>query len=596
MQKANKNRKDKEKKLNSFKIGRDLPFIVPISLKKKKNLSAISNSLKIQAIVGVTIIYFFLGLNFIRISYDDTNQPILIDNEELTTVSSLNNTNITRSKITDRNGNILAVNLPSYNLGVRNPSTIKNPELFAKKLAAALNNEDASKILNRLKSNKNFVMIKSNLVPQEVTKVNALGAYQLEFSNSEMRVYPQGSLTSHAIGKTGIDLYSKFGKSGLEYALDEHLSSDKKDIRLTLDIGIQSIIYDNLVKGVEKYKAKGAMAILMKAQTGEILSMVSLPDFNPNEAVTNSSDEKYFNAATSGAFELGSIMKIFNCAIGLDTKAIKITDKFDAGAPIHLVGRTIVEPELENRRVMDISEIMIHSSNVGSVKIAQAFGPEKQKSYFEKLGFLDKVNMELPEKSKPLFPKRFTESASASMSYGYNISLTPIHAVAATAAVINGGIYHDPTLLPNDSPYKVKSIRDGKRIFSDETSRKMRGILRKIVLSGTGRKANVPGMEVGGKTGTANVVSNGQYKSNEVRTTFMSAFPMDAPKYVMMVMMNSPQAEPGISSEFARTAARNVVPITYDIISQIAPQLGIQPRPYEHTLPAPYVKQALGEK
>ncbi len=486
-----------------------------------------------------------------------------------------------RADITDRNGVVLATSLPSADLYI-DTDNLKKPETLAAALAETLPDVKYKPLLKKLKSGKKFVYVKRNLIPRELYEANRLGFPQLNFETKEMRIYPQGALFAHVLGSTDID---NNGISGIEKAFNKKLSQDKENIRLSLDVGIQSSIRTVLMENIEKYSAEGAAAILMNAKTGEIVSMVSLPDYDPNN-LKNAAKNQMFNAATLGVYEVGSVMKMFNTAIGLETKKIKATDTIDASRPVVLANYTIQDvPKL--RRELSVPEIMIHSSNIGSAKIALAVGAEKQREYLKKFGFFNAPQIELPEKGRPLYPSTWRDVSTATIGYGYGLSVSPLHVVAAAAAVVNGGVYHAPTLLSR----RFNQENIGHRVISDKTSRTMRAIMREVVIKGSGRRANVAGFEVGGKTGSARKLVNGKYVEGSLRTSFLSAFPMDDPQYVLMVMLDSPKKIK--ETYYLNTAAWNAVPTAEQIITTVAPQLGIMPRPFDPKREAPYVKAAL---
>ena len=487
-----------------------------------------------------------------------------------------------RADIVDRNGVLLATSLPSADLYV-DAEKIKNPETIAAALSETLPDLQYKPLLKKLKSKKNFIYIKRGLTPKEQYEVNRLGFPQLNFQHAETRIYPQGALVSHIVGTTDIDNH---GIAGLEKTFNDRLSNQKEPVRLSLDIGVQDSVRSALLDSIAKYQAEGAAAVLMNAKTGEIVSMVSLPDYDPNN-LKKAKKSDLFNTASLGVYEVGSIMKLFNAAIGLDLKKVSVGDRIDASKPIVMAKHTITEPEEKNRRELTLPEILIHSSNVGSAKIALAIGAEKQKEYFRRFGFFDSANIELPERGRPLLPVRWREVNTATAGYGYGVALTPVHVAAATAAIVNGGLYNPPSLVSKRASHEIT----GKRVISKKTSDIMRGMMRLVVTEGSGRKANVRGYEVGGKTGSAQKIVNGKYIENTLRTSFVSAFPMDNPQYVLMVMLDAPK---GIKETYnLNTAAWNAVPTAEKIIAAVAPQLGITPRPFESKQAAPYVKTLL---
>lgn len=488
-----------------------------------------------------------------------------------------------RADITDRNGILLATSLPSVDL-YADVSKIKNAETIAAALVQTLPDLSYKTVLKKLKSKKKFVYLKRQLTPTEQYEINRLGFPALNFENNEIRVYPQGALFSHLIGRTNID---NKGISGLEKTLNKKLSEEKENIRLSLDVGVQNSIRTILKQTVDEHQAQGAAAVLMNAKTAQVVAMVSLPDFDPNKSV-GAQNAAQFNSASLGVYELGSVMKLFNTAIGLETKKFRVSDTFDASEPLVLVNHKITdEPSL--RRTLSLPEILIHSSNIGSAQIALGVGAEKQRQYLEKFGFFDPLRITLPEKGQPIYPSKWRESNTATVSYGYGLSVTPLHVTAAAAALVNGGKYAVPNFFADVNEEKIPA----KRIISKKTSDIMRAMMRMVVLKGTGRRANVAGYEVGGKTGSARKVVKGKYAEDNVRTSFLSAFPMDNPEYVLMVMIDSPKKSK--ATHFQNNAAWNAVPAAEKIISAVAPQLGITPRPYEPSQSAPYVRRILAQ-
>ncbi|MBO7556573.1 MAG: penicillin-binding protein 2, partial [Alphaproteobacteria bacterium] len=375
---------------------------------------------------------------------------------------------------------------------------------------------------------------------------------------------PHKNLFAHILGKTNVD---NIGISGLEKELNERLTTSDLPLSLSIDAGVQDTIRSKLTKAVEKFNAIGAAAILMDVNTGEILSMISLPDYDPN---LNSVPEEraLFNFTTKGLYEPGSVLKIFNAAMGLESGKIKLADKFDATKPLKLRYNTIKDYRGENRW-LDLQEILIHSSNIGSAQIALKVGKKTQQNFLKNLGFFDTIrDFEVTEKAHPSVPRRWGEETTATVAYGYGISLTPLHLISAFSAVVNGGIYHTPTLLKKETPDK------GKKVMSTDTSKKMRELLRGVVVKGSGKRANVAGYEVAGKTGTAQKLVNGRYIDKKVMTSFMATFPVSAPRYALFVMMDEPKASKETFG-FA-TSGWNTVPTAGEIITAIAPQLNVQ--------------------
>ena len=489
-----------------------------------------------------------------------------------------------RADIVDRNDIVLATSLPSADLYV-DAEKVKNPETVAAALAQTLPDMKYDQLLTKLKSEKNFVYLRRKLTPKEQYDVNRLGFPQLNFQKTEVRVYPQGALMSHLIGVTNID---NRGIAGVEKSFDESLSGKNETVRLSLDVGVQDTVRTALKESIDKFRATGGAAILMNAKTGEIVSMVSLPDYDPND-LNNAKAVDLFNQASLGVYEVGSVMKLFTIATGLETNKITVKDTIDATRPLMLANHTINDVE-KLRRVVTVPEILIESSNIGAATVALKIGGEKQRDFFNRFGFFKTAGLELPEHGRPLLPQKWRDVTTATAGYGYGVALTPVHIVAATAALVNGGIYNTPSLLAK----RPSDEKIGKRVISKKTSDIMRGIMRQVVISGSGRKANVPGFEVGGKTGSAQKLVNGKYVKNTLRTSFVSAFPMDNPQYVLMVMLDAPK---GLKeTHYFNTAGWNAAPTAGKIIEAIAPQLGIAPRPFANDSPAPYVNSAINAR
>jgi len=411
-----------------------------------------------------------------------------------------------------------------------------------------------------------FSMIKHDLSPSQQAEVNALGIPALEFQTSEKRVYLHNNLFAHAVGYTNID---NIGQAGVEKFMHKRLTESSKPLQLTLDIGIQDAVRQELVTAMEKYKAVGAAAILMDVNTGEVLSLVSLPDYNPNVKIPVG-EKALFNFITLGTYEPGSVFKTFNAALGLESGKVKVTDKFDATKPIMIQKRKISDFHGENRW-LSVGEILIHSSNIGSVKIAERVGKEGQRAFLKNLGFFESVkDFEVPEKARPQVQseKNWAQITLATVSYGHGISVTPLHIVTAFSALVNGGIYHTPTLIKSDTQ-KVS-----RRVMSEQTSEQMRPLLRDVVLYGSGKKAEVKGYEVGGKTGTANKNTKGKYADKRVTNSFLATFPTSDPKYALLVVIDEPQ---GTKETYGfRTSGWNAAPTSGKIIASVAPQLGLK--------------------
>lgn len=490
-----------------------------------------------------------------------------IGQTEPTDVSRVQQRDIHRADIVDRNGAVVATSLPTKDLDA-NAKNILHPRETALKLTELFSDLDFDTVYQKLKRRRGTFTLKRNLSPHQQSAVIALGNPGLEFRANEKRVYPHKNLFSHLIGTTDID---NNGISGLEKGLDERIINSEIPVKLSVDLGVQDTIRTILGQNMHKFHALSATSILIDVNTGEIIAMVSLPDYDPNN-ITSKDKKALFNTATSRVYEPGSVLKIFNTAMSLESGKVKLSEKFDATEPLKLKYNTIYDYRGENRW-LSVEEVLVYSSNIGSARMALQSGFTEQYNFLKKINFFERLDMELVETAKPLVPPehkwRQSDSTVATVAYGYGISVSPMHLISAYAAMINGGIYHNPTVLHRDNADK-----NGYRVISDNTSKQMRQLMRAVVTDGSGRRANVPGYEVGGKTGTANKLGeDGRYLNKKVRTTFVAAFPISAPKYALLVMLDEPKA---IKETFGFvTSGWNAVPTGAEIITAIAPQLNI---------------------
>ncbi len=542
-----------------IKIGKSCSFMNytcakdPLSICKNRVAFSMLAFLLVYSIIGIRLFEVCVAPNI-----HDAEQ------EEATHLRAFAQNPIKRADITDRNGTIIATSLPTVNL-YANPKKILNPERAAQRLVKVLPELNYNDVLRKLSGRGSFVYLKRNLTPSQQYQINYLGIPGLEFENGEKRIYPHKNLFAHLLGSTNID---NKGIAGIEKAENERLTQSDIPLALTIDSGVQDTIREHLAAAVKHFDAAGAAAILMDVNTSEVLALVSLPDYDPNRSV-NPNSRSYFNMATKGVYEPGSVLKIFNAAMSLESGKVKVSDKFDASEPLKLKYNVIKDYRGENRW-LSVPEIMVYSSNIGSARMALKVGGAEQKQFMQKMGFFDELNFEITEKSKPIFPKRWGEGTIATVAYGYGLALTPMHVITAFSAVVNGGIYHEPTLLKNSDKKD-----NGYRVLSYNTSKQMRDLLRLVVTDGSGKRANVLGYEVAGKTGTANKLSaNGKYNSKVVRTTFVSTFPVSHPQYALLVMMDEPK---GSKETWGfTTSGWNSVPTAAKIISAIAPQLNVK--------------------
>jgi cell division protein FtsI (penicillin-binding protein 3) len=478
-----------------------------------------------------------------------------------------------RADIVDRNGKLLATTLDSPSL-YANPRQVLDAGDAAQKLVATLPGLDRDTLSAKLTSGKGFVWIKRHLTPEQAIAVNQLGLPGLQFQHEERRIYPYGALLSHAVGFTGID---DNGEAGVERGLDDSLSGRREPLQLSIDLRLQYILHEEVERVVDDFTAKGGAGLIMNVATGEVLAMLSLPDFDPARPNTLDPNhpewtiaERMFNRVTLGDYEIGSVFKIFTTAMGLDSGATSMTGRFDATYPIH-IGRYTISDYHGKHRWETVPEILMYSSNIGEAKIALAVGGERQQEYLRRFGLLTAPNLEIKELGKPHYPARWREVNVLTIGFGHGISETPLQVATAAAALVNGGILRPATLLklpPGGAP-------QGMRVIAPETSNEMRQLLRMVVLYGTGEMVNAPGYVVGGKTGTADKVEGKHYAERKLLSSFIGVFPMTAPKYLLLVMVDEPH--PNKWSHGYATAGWTAAPAVGRTIVRIAPLLKVQP-------------------
>ncbi|MCB2109338.1 MAG: penicillin-binding protein 2, partial [Rhodobacteraceae bacterium] len=487
-----------------------------------------------------------------------------------------------RADITDRNGVLIATNLPTVNLFA---DAVKVPDAAAAaaKIVTVLPDLAYEDVFKKLSSNQRFVYLRRHLTPAEQVAVNRLGIPGVDFENAERRTYPQGALFAHAIGATDFDNH---GAAGVEKAFDEQLRSNAKPLALSLDIRVQNAVRDALAAGISKFHADAGSALVMNVHSGELLAMVSLPDFDPKTLATAPENAR-FNRATLGLYEMGSTFKLFTAAMALDTGYIPIDKRYDATQPIK-VGRFTISDSHPENRWLSVPEILMLSSNIGAAKMALDVGTETQKAFLRKLGLMSPLPLELPETGTPQYPSTWREINTITISYGHGISVTPVHVATAVSALVNGGILIPPTIVKRDTGAAIP----GRQVVSKKTSDSMRAIMRMIVLEGTGKQAAAKGYMVGGKTGSAEKVTRtGGYSKSSLRTSFVSAFPMDAPQFVVLVILDEPQGTKE-TYNFA-TAGWNAAPTAGAVIAKVAPLLGVYPAEHGETFaPLPQLLMA----
>lgn len=473
-----------------------------------------------------------------------------------------------RADIIDRNGEILATHLVTGSV-YANPKVIINPEEAALKIHKVIPELSYETLLKRLKSERGFIWIVRHISPRLQNEINNLGIPGVYLQRDERRVYPHGNLVSHVLGYCGID---NNGLGGVEQYFDARLRKDPATpLQLSIDMRVQHLVREELAEAIQTFSAEGANCIVMTGE-GEVLAMVSLPDFDPNLPNQNSI-EATFNRNTLGVYECGSTFKIFNTAIALDSGRAKINSIYDASAPIKVGSKSITDFKGKNRP-LEVREVFIYSSNIGSAKMALDFGSRIQREYFQKLGLLKTPKLELPEIAAPMLPQQWSEVTTMTLSYGYGIAISPIMLVEAVRAVIKGYRKYPATVLKRVDDAALIAPEE-HRIVSDKTAAAIRELMRLVVTEGTAKKADLPGYEVIGKTGTAHKNQGKRGYNTDRITSFVGAFPKDNPQYIVAVFLDSPK--PTKETYGYATGGWNAAPTAGKIIARLASLMGVQP-------------------
>ena len=479
-----------------------------------------------------------------------------------------------RADILDRNGVVLATNLITASLFAE-PRRVLDAADAARKIVLALPELNEQEVEKKLSGGRAFIWLKRHLTPKQQHDVNALGVPGVGFRDDRKRVYPHGNLVAHVLGYTGID---NEGQAGIELQYDEQLSTvtqkasaatNGDPLRLSVDVRVQFALQQELSRAVEEFSALGAAGIVLDAVTGEVLAMVSLPDFDPNQARTASSNAM-FNRASLGVYEMGSTFKAFTTAMALDAGTVKIGGGYDATKPLR-VARFTIRDDHPKKRWLSVPEIFIYSSNIGAAKMAVDVGAERQKEFLGRLGLLQRAALELPEVGRPISPSRWGEISTMTVAFGHGIAVSPVQLTSAMAAMVNGGIRIDPTLMakqPMDTP-------QGTRVIKTRTSSIMKRLMRLNVEEGTGSKAKAAGYLVGGKTGTAEKAVAGSYQRKALLSSFIGAFPMNDPRYVVLAVIDEPK---GTKKSFGYAGGGwRAAPVFGRVVSRIGPLMGVAP-------------------
>ena len=511
---------------------------------------------KHRTLFAVSVFIFLFAVIIFRLTY-----IMVFNSNDHNAKNYLPPNIISRADILDRNGVIIATSLPTVSLFAY-PHEILDIDEAVNKLSSVFNDINTKELEKKISSSKKFLWIKRNLSPQQEQAVLNLGIPGMHFLKTERRVYPDCNLLSHIIGGSDVD---NVGIAGIEKVFDDALRESTNPISLSIDMKIQYAVRDELQKSINEFNAVGGAAVVMNISNGEIISLVSLPDFDPNKK-SDPNDKCRFNMVTSSAIEPGSSAKIFNTSMALETGKITPFTQFDARFPLK-VGRFTVHDFKGKATFLSVEEILKYSSNIGSGKIAMEIGPTNQKAFFKKIGMLDAISCELLETQKPIFPHQWSEASAITISYGHGIAVSPFHLITVFSGIMNDGIMNNPTLLKRSNPPM------GKRIVSPKTSNLMKALIRLNVTEGTNKFAEVPGYLVGGKSGTAEKQKGGHYLKHSNYCGFIGAFPMTAPKYAVYVVLDDPKAS---AKTFGyATAGWNAAPTAGKVIKRIGPMLNV---------------------
>jgi cell division protein FtsI (penicillin-binding protein 3) len=497
--------------------------------------------------------------------------------EQVSSIPPADRLMASRPDILDRNGEVLATDVRTVSLYAE-PHKIVDVDEAVEQLASVLPDLDMKGTYRKLSTKSHFQWLRRQLTPKQQSQILALGIPGIGFRPEKRRFYPGGPTASHVVGHVNID---NRGIAGMEKYIDSQGLADLaavgmtsnaplEPVKLSLDLRVQNILREELVAGKERYRALAAGGVVLKIHTGEIIAMASYPDYDPNNPV-GALEKDNLNRMSAGTFEMGSTFKTFTTAMALDTGKVKITDSFDARGAISIGGFTIRDFHGKHR-VLTVPEVFIYSSNIGTARMVDLVGIDAQKQYLTDFGLLTRMQTELPEVATPTQPKVWKKINSITISFGHGVSTTPLQTAVAAAALMNGGKLIPPTFLPR-SEEQANDI--AKLVVKDSTVEDMKTLFRMNVHKGSGKSAAVPGFDVGGKTGTAEKVVNGRYSSDQRFNAFLSAFPIDNPEYVVLVVIDNPQPEkPGIGA----TAGSNAAPMVGAVISRSAPLLGVKPK------------------
>ncbi|MGY6646119.1 MAG: peptidoglycan D,D-transpeptidase FtsI family protein [Salinarimonas sp.] len=499
--------------------------------------------------------------------------------EETMRRASASSLGTARPDIIDRNGEILATDVMSYSVFAE-PRNIIDPDEATELLTAVFPDLDARRLRDRLSTDRGFIYVKREISPRQRAEVHRLGIPGVGFLPEHKRVYPNGFAAAHVLGYANVD---NEGIAGIEKWIDGQglqdlegvgllkNAADLAPVALSVDLRVQHAMRDELLKAMEEFRAIAAAGLVLDVRTGEVVALVSLPDFDPNNPVDAQKDEN-INRINVGVYEMGSTLKALTVAMALDSDKFNINSTFDARAPLQF-GRQRIRDYRGQNRVLNVPEVFVHSSNIGTARMALELGVEHHREFLRRTGQLERLRTELPENAAPLVPRRWGEINTATIAFGHGLAVAPLQAAMATAALVNGGYMIPPTFLRRS---EEEARRHATQVISEETSEAMRYVMRLNAERGSAGNSSIAGFYVGGKTGSAQKVVNGRYAEGVLLTTFFAVAPADDPRYLFLTILDEPKATP--RTHGFNTAGWNAAPTTGNIIKRTAHLLDIPPR------------------
>ena len=512
------------------------------------------------------IISFLIGLlglviimRLVEVSFPSKNLSVIDKND----IKKIDNKN--RGMLLDRNNRILASNIYIYNLKAY-PKKIKDPLYTINMLSNHINLNDSKALFKKLKNKEKYeVLIKKNIPAPQAKRINNLGIPGVEFVPVIKRFYPHREISSHFVGHVNGNM---IGQLGAERTFNNKLHLGE-DINLGIDIRLQYIVRDELEKARIKYKSKSATAIIADLNNGEILSLVSLPDFNPNQSI-NPELNSYTNTATLNLYEMGSTFKMFTITAALDLSHVNLETKFDARKSIKIANYEIKDYKPQNR-ILSIKEIFLNSSNIGSSLIALEVGKLKLKNFYDKIGLLNISNINLTEKTKPITPKIWGKIQTATLSYGHGLSISPIQMIEASSKLFNNNLDYKTQIHKRHKEDKIEKTK----FLSEKTIDTLKYLMYENTLSGTARKAKLNGFKIGGKTATGEKAEKGKYDKTKLVSSFLSVFPIENPKFISLILFDEPSLGDVKNYREGATGGKTAAPVTANIYRRIFPILGI---------------------